>query len=476
MSPLTLLRSNHADPGAAADDAQVALLAVLDLHAAVLSKADLSGAAPALVRELASRCAYDRVSLAFAQGARVQVIAVSDGLPAVAGTPLMERVGAALAEALDQRASLLLPESRATAHPRITLAHSRLIDAQGGSVASVPIMHAGVAVGALCAQRHGARTITPTDLETLEHLACLAGPVLNLMRCNERPLRETAWARIRERFEQLKRPEKAALRYALIGSALALAGLTLLPANVNIGGHARLEGAVQRMLVAPADGFLKRAHVRPGDRVQAGQVLVELAEQDLQLEKLRWQSQLAQYENAYGAANARADRAQLVINQSRIAEAEAQLELVNMKLERGRIEAPFDGLVIQGDLSQSLGAPLQKGAELMTIAPRDQFRVIVEIDERDVGALRVGQAGSVALSALPWNALPVRIKRITPIANVLEGRNVFEVEAELLEQTADLRPGLQGSARIQAGRQPLLWSWSRRLVDAVRLTVWEWFG
>ena len=475
MSNLTLMRSPVATPGGPSDAAE-ARRVILDLQAAVLSHAELRGAASAFVRELATRLSCERVSLAFVKGSQVQVIAVSDGLPAVAGTPLIERLGAALAEALDQRASLLLPETRAQAHPRITLAHARLIESHGGSVASVPIMAAGVAVGALCAERHGSGTISPQDLETLEHLACLAGPVLNLMRLNERPLREAALVRLRHGFDRLQQPEKAALRYALIGSALVLAGLTLLPAHVHIGGHARLEGAVQRVLVAPADGFLKRVHVRPGDPVQAGQLLVELAEQDLQLEKMRWQSQLAQYESAYGAANARADRAQLVINQSRVAEAEAQLELVNMKLERGRIEAPFDGLVIQGDLSQSLGAPLQQGAELMIIAPRDQFRVIVEVDERDVGAVRVGQAGSVALSALPWNALPVRVQRITPMATTLEGRNVFEVEALLLEHPADLRPGLQGSARIVAGTQPLLWSWSRRLVDAVRLTVWEWFG
>lgn len=473
MSTLTLMRSTGAD---ARVSAPASTGTTLELQASLLSHTELQAAASAFVRELARQGGYERVALGLGQEARLRVLAVSDGLPVVDATPQVQRLQAALAEALDQRASLLRPETRAQAHPRITLALARLAEGEGASAASVPLMAAGQAIGALCVERRSGAAIAPAELETLEHIACLAGPVLHLMQLNERPLRETAQARLRARFERLRQPQQAALRYTLIGTALALAGLTLLPASVHIGGHARLEGAVQRVLVAPADGFLKRVHVRPGDPVRSGQLLVELAEQDLQLEKKRWQSQLAQYESAYGAANARADRAQLVINQSRVAEAEAQLELVDMKLERGRIEAPFDGLVIQGDLSQSLGAPLQQGAELMTIAPRDQFRVIVEVDERDIGALRVGQTGSVALSALPWNALPVRVQRITPMATALAGRNVFEVEAMLLEQPADLRPGLQGSARIVAGTQPLLWSWSRRLVDALRLTVWEWFG
>jgi RND family efflux transporter MFP subunit len=455
---------------------QPVLQAALDIQGALLSHTDLRSAGAALVREIAARYSYDRVSLSLLRGMQVQVLAVSDGMPVAAGTPLIERLGAAMAEALDQRASLLLPEGRAHAQPRITLAHQRLAEMGGASVATVPVVAAGLTVGALCAERFASRVVAPADLETLEHIACMAGPVIHLMRLNERRIRERALDSMRQWREALGQAQHAKLRYALIGTALSLAGLTMVPAPLHIGGKARLEGAVQRVLVAPADGFLRQVHVRPGDSVRAGQQLIELAEQDLQLEAQRWQSQLAQYENAYAAANARADRAQLVINQSKAAEAEAQLALVSMKLQRARIEAPFDGLVIQGDLSQSLGAPVQQGAELMTIATHDRFRVIVEVDERDIAAVEVGQTGSLALSALPWNTVPIRLKRITPMASALEGRNAFEVEAELLEQPADLRPGLQGTARIVAGRQPLLWSWSRRLVDGMRLTVWEWFG
>ena len=75
---------------------------------------------------------------------------------------------------------------------------------------------------------------------------------------------------------------------------------------------------------------------------------------------------------------------------------------------------------------------------------------------------------------------PLRVTRITPTATPMEGRNVFEVEAELLAQgagqTSGLRPGLQGSAHISVGRQPLLWSASRRLIESLRLVLWEWWG
>jgi multidrug efflux pump subunit AcrA (membrane-fusion protein) len=334
-------------------------------------------------------------------------------------------------------------------------------------------MAAGEVVGALCVERHD-RAIGADELSSLEHLACLAAPVLNLMRLNQRGWVERCGDTAREAWARHAKP---GLRRVFVGAALAAAAaFALWPIDWRVGGHARLEGAVQRVLVAPADGFLRQVHARPGQMVKAGQVLVELADQDLLLEQQRWQSALAQHDNAYAAANAHADRAQQVIHQSRAAEAQAQLDLVQLRLDRGRIDAPFDAVVVQGDLSQQLGAPLSQGAELMTLAPQGQFRVIVEIDERDIAAVAVGQAGTLALSALPWDTQPIRVTRITPMATALEGRNVFEVEAELKAPGAALRPGLQGSAHIVVGQRSGLASLSQRLVEGLRLALWEWWG
>jgi Barrel-sandwich domain of CusB or HlyD membrane-fusion len=457
----------------AADGALPLARAALAVQAALLSCASLADAAQACVRELALRFGFDRVALALAgPHGRLDLLAVSDGLPAGDGPALL----AALGESFDQRASVQWPQPDAGGAPRITLAHRTLIGQRSGSAAGLPLAHAGQVIGALCLQRRRGGPVPPDELLALEHLACLIGPLLDLMRSNQRPLARRALDDLQHWFSAAGKPEPRRLRLALAAGAAMASVLLLLPAQLHIGGRARLEGAVQRVLAAPADGFVQQVHARPGDTVQAGQALVDLADQDLQLERQRWQSQLAQHLDAYAAANARADRTQLVMHQSRADEAQAQLELVDAKLQRSRLAAPFDGIVVQGDLSQQLGAPVKQGAELMTLAPRDRFRVIVEVDERDIAHVQVGQPGTLALSALPWSTLPMRLTRITPMANAVEGRNVFEVEAELLQHPSDLRPGLQGSAQISAGRASTLWRWTRRIVEAARLGWWEWFG
>jgi RND family efflux transporter MFP subunit len=442
----------------------------LALQAALLGCQSVDEAARVTVRELAQRLGFDRVSMALAHEDTLRLSAVSDG--SAVGSVAADRgpLLAALGETFDQQAGVVWPEPRGhVGVPRITRAHRALAPSRGDSVAGVPLVVRGMRLGALCCERHGGVPVDAHALATLEHLACFIAPVLALMRDRERPWYQRLHEAAVARAAPWRRP-------ALVVAVVVVVGVLGWPAEAYLGGTARLEGAVQRVLAVPADGFVQQVHARPGDRVRAGQVLVELADQDLQLERQRWQSQLAQHQDAWAAANARADRAQLVQNQSRADEAQAQLDLVEARLQRGRLVAPFDGLVVKGDLSQQLGAPVRQGDELMTLAPSDRFRVIVEVDERDIAQVVVGRSGTVALTALPWQALPLQVTRISPVARAVEGRNVFEVEAALLQRPADLRPGLQGHAQIAAGRAANGWRWTRRLVEAARLALWSWWG
>ena len=65
---------------------------------------------------------------------------------------------------------------------------------------------------------------------------------------------------------------------------------------------------------------------------------------------------------------------------AQIEQAEAQLALVEEQLSRARLVAPFDGFIVVGDLSQSLGSPVERGDVLFEVAPLDGFRVVLEVD------------------------------------------------------------------------------------------------
>lgn len=448
---------------------------MLALLAAVVSHDGLRASAAALASDLATRIGCERVSIGFVEDRFSRVVAVSHGVIEANRGEMLRVIGAAMDESIEQAATVVAP----TPHdhvPQIVLAHEELLRRDGGMAITIPLAVAHQLVGAVLFQFRDVGPVPVAQVVEWEHSLALLGPVLYFMLRSERPWRKRLKDRLRQIYTDFRAPGRGHLRLGLAVALLCVVVLGFVPMDFRVGGNARVEGAVQRVLVAPADGFISQSHVRPGDGVKAGQVLAELAGQDLQLERNKWSSELAQHENAYAAAMARADRTQLVISQARAEEARAQLALVDEQLGRIRLEAPFDGVVIRGDLSQSLGAPVQRGDVLLTVAPKDRFRVIVEVDERDIAWISVAQRGSLALSAQPWDALPLRVTRITPMASPMEGRNVFEVEAALDSQPDTLRPGLQGVARISVGEAPLLWAWTHRLTGWLRLKAWGLWG
>jgi biotin carboxyl carrier protein len=445
---------------------------VLEFQAKVLSHETFDEAATTFATELAAILQFDRAAIGFCRSGRTHVVATSNSADFEPAADLFSAFSAAMDEALDQNSTVACP-SMAGSRPLVTLAHAELGKRYGGTVLSVPLVARGRAFGALTLARASGGAPGKEEIALCEHLACIVGPILELKKTSERAWHARLFDALRAAADRIGEPGNTAAKAGVVAAVAALVALLLIPVQYRVGAHARIEGSVQRALVAPADGFLRQVHVRPGDRVKTGQVLAELAEEDLKLEQRKWQSELTQHENAASASLARSERSQYVINQSKADEARAQLDLTERQLARSRVLAPFDGVVIKGDLSQSLGAPLRRGDVLLTIAPAGEFRLLVEVDERDIPAVRAGERGSVALGALD-RALPFRVARVTPVATTRDGRNFFEVEGELDESPTMLRPGLQGVAKIDAGSHSLAWIGSHRLLEWARLGLWSW--
>lgn len=463
----------HADP---ASDA-------LALYAQVLSATSLASAAHHLVMQLARLGRFDRVTIALHEAGKTRLLASSTSdVSQQAHGELAQALLGAMGEAIDQGVPLGWPappdddSNNETSDDRIRLEHRQLQQLMGGAVASLPLGFDGAVFAAVSVQRDTATPITVAQMQQVTNWLTLAAPALRWMRQGEESWHQRMRRGINQTFEDLRQPKRRTTRALLLAGVAALLFLALAPLEVSVSGRARVEGAQQRVLSAPSDGFIKTAHVRPGDRVKAGAPLVDLIEEDLQREQERWASQLAQHENAYAAAMAKSDRVGASTSFERVNEAQAQLALIEQQRTRGRITAPFDGLVVQGDLSQAIGAPVRQGDTLVTLASTEEYRVVVDIDEIDIASVSPGQAGQLALSSLPWQNQDVVVEHITPLARAVEGRNVFEVQARLTQTPDSLRPGLIGRADLVVGRMPPLWAWGRHALMRLRLAWWSWIG
>jgi multidrug efflux pump subunit AcrA (membrane-fusion protein) len=130
--------------------------------------------------------------------------------------------------------------------------------------------------------------------------------------------------------------------------------------------------------------------------------------------------------------------------------------------------------VVSGDLSQQLGSPVEKGKVLFEIAPLDSYRVILNVDERDISQIEVGQQGSLALSGMPYNVMHFAVKQVTPVATSKDGSNYFRVEAQIDEPSERLRPGMEGVGKVSVGERKLIWIFTHSLFDWFRLWSWKW--
>jgi RND family efflux transporter MFP subunit len=329
-------------------------------------------------------------------------------------------------------------------------------------------------VGALTLERREGYLFDLTSLEICEAIASVVGPIVDLKRESEESLPVHAWESTRGLWGKLAGEGHPGLKLTAIGVIAAALFIAFATGDYRISANSTVEGVVQRAVAAPFDGYVKEAPLRAGQTVQAGQVIARLDDRDLALEQVKLASQREQYAKQYREAMANHDRAQTEIVGAQIAQVEAQIALTQEQLARVALTSPLDGLIVSGDLSQSLGSPVQQGQVLFEVAPLDGYRIALQVDERDIGDVVVGQKGDLMVSSMPRERFGFTVTGVTPINTAKDGRNFFKVEAHLDDANARLRPGMEGVGKIFVDERKMIWIWTHSLTDWLHLLFWSW--
>ncbi len=451
---------------------------VMEGVATALRQGNLQQTLFEVANHLARHLGCSRVAIGLTEGHAVRVAALSDAAWFEKGTSVVKRYAAAMEEAFDRRERVACsrPDSGSSASADAALsAHDLLArETAATSILSVPLLLGATCIGVITLERAGDEAFGADEHAWMEAFAALLPSVIDQKRRAERGY----WARVKDDFRRLLGklfgPRHLVWKF---GTALALAVValvTLVEIDYRVTAKTVIEGEVQRVAAAPFEGFIAASHVRAGDIVREGQVLCELDDRDLKIEQNKWASEKDQHEKKLREAMANRELAGIQIIGAQLKQAEAQLELATERIKRAKIVAHFDGIVVSGDLSQLIGSPVEQGKKLFEIAPLSSYRIILQVDEREIRHVEVGQTGALVISGIAGDPTPFSVVKVTPVATAQDGRNFFRVEARLEQAPPRLRPGMEGIGKISVGDRRLWWILTHGFTDWLRLTLWSW--
>ncbi len=163
---------------------------------------------------------------------------------------------------------------------------------------------------------------------------------------------------------------------------------------------------------------------------------LEIAESQLQSARLQVQS------NDNGGAEQQLARATLQ-------QADASLAAARARLALTRILAPHDGLLITRNVEQ--GDVVQPGKVLMVLSPAGPTQLVLQIDERNLAQLRIGQQAQASADSYPDQRFIATVAYINPGVDAQRGS--VEVRLDVAAPPPYLRQDMTVSVDIEVGRR-----------------------
>lgn len=259
-------------------------------------------------------------------------------------------------------------------------------------------------------------SVAAVRVEAGDHVK--AGQVLLLLRDDEaRAALDQALAVVRELEERLK--QISAVDGPVSQQRVAEAEATLRQASA----------AFERIQKLYDSGISSRADL--DDAVRARDVAAGLVER----EKLQ-------------RSNSRPQGSDIKLAEAKLAQARAAVAAARERLARTVITAPGDGTVIIRKVEA--GDVAQPGVPLLILSRNGRTQITAQIDEKNLGLLKVGQTAVGSADAYPEKSFPARLSTVVPAVDPQRG--TVEARCDVAEAPAYLVPDMTVSLEIEVAR------------------------
>jgi RND family efflux transporter MFP subunit len=238
----------------------------------------------------------------------------------------------------------------------------------------------------------------------------------------------------------------------------------------------------QFMITSKVGGLLEKLTVDIGDRVEKGQLIAQVEDDEIAQEVIRIRAQLAVAQAQLSEATASAQvaerdfqrskqlldrkiaseaeydialsrvtasRARASVAKAQLDQAQAGLKAAELRLSYTKIHADWpdeDKYRVVGQRFVDEGTLLRPSEPIVQVIALQPITAQLTITERDYGRLQIGQAVTLTTAAYPEREFPGIIQRISPQFNELSRQALVEVQ--IPNENGDLKPGMFGRARI----------------------------
>jgi multidrug efflux system membrane fusion protein len=236
---------------------------------------------------------------------------------------------------------------------------------------------------------------------------------------------------------------------------VAVVETDLVPHERKLVLSGRTEADKRVTLTARTGGVLTELKVHRGSAVKKGDVLAVLSDEAREAQVVQAQSLVTQRQAELDAKrklimSGAMPRLDLVNLEAQLESAKAVLATAKAELDRGVIRAPWAGTISELSVEVGKAAFSFTGSDLMTLVSLDPMLAVVEVSERKLGGIKVGDIAGVRL--VTGETARGKIRFVSKTASATT--RTYRVEVELPNADGHIPDGITAEVSVPLVPQP----------------------
>lgn len=226
---------------------------------------------------------------------------------------------------------------------------------------------------------------------------------------------------------------------------------------VDYNQHVKKGQVLAKLDLSKFEAQVKRAEAR----LKAAKASLMKAEADLKLAQLHIKRLKNAYKLSHGKvpskieldeaeAQLKAARAKVNSTKAEVYEAKADLKYYKTELSKAIIYSPIDGIVLAKHVEegQTVAATFQTPILFTLAEDLKRMELHVDVDEADIGQVKVGQQASFTVDAYPDRIFSAKVREVRFAPKIVEGVVTYETILDVDNSDLSLRPGMTATAKI----------------------------